>query len=54
VVVRISPRLRREYESLAAERGTSIGDQVRAALATHLETMRTAVPAPGSRTGEET
>ena len=44
VVIRISPRLRRAYDTLAAELGTTVGDQVRTALATHLETMRGGVP----------
>jgi branched-chain amino acid transport system ATP-binding protein len=48
VVIRISPRLRRRYERLAAELGTTVGDQVRGALAAHLETM-SATASAGSR-----
>jgi branched-chain amino acid transport system ATP-binding protein len=37
VRIRISPATRRAYESLAAARGTTIGEQIREALARHLE-----------------
>jgi alkylhydroperoxidase family enzyme len=49
VVIRISPRLRRRYERLAADLGTTVGDQVRAALAAHL--LQPDSPRNGSTAG---
>ena len=36
VIIRIAPATRRAYEALARANGTSVGDEVRAALAAHL------------------